>query len=208
MESFPRLYTELIETDPMKLLDVDKQVYQFTSEELFSKALPKPCIIESIKSCANSYRKEVIHLLKLVLPMLATGFSTQRGEMFGFGPSAEKNSKSYLKMNTATEEEKIKLQNTPIHNLREENSVGYINYELDIRGNKNLEATSKKMVIKKNLDLVKDSISSGTLKVKQFQKPARVIKDIKFKWNEKVKKQAEDGYTQKELLNLKTESMN
>ena len=62
------------------------------------------------------------------------------------------------------------------------------------------------MIIKKSIDLVEDSISSGILKVKQFQKPAKMIKEIKLTWIDKVKKQEEDGYTQKELINLKSES--
>ena len=50
--------------------------------------------------------------------------------MFGFGPSANKHSKTFLKISTATPEEKVKLQKAPILDLGEENSVGYINYEL------------------------------------------------------------------------------
>ena len=53
MKSFPQLYRELTVTDPVRLLHVGKQVYKFAPEELFDKAFPKPCILQST-SAANS----------------------------------------------------------------------------------------------------------------------------------------------------------
>ena len=47
---------------------------------------------------------------------------------------------------------KRKLDKAPVTNLAEERSVDYINYELkNIRGRKQLESASKKMIIKKSL---------------------------------------------------------
>ena len=40
----------------------------------------------------SEYKTEIVNLLKLMLPKLADGFSTQRGKIFGFGPEAESDS--------------------------------------------------------------------------------------------------------------------
>ena len=38
----------------------------------------------------REYKKEVVNVLNLLLPMLAEGFSIQRGALFGFGLKAMK----------------------------------------------------------------------------------------------------------------------
>ena len=77
-------------------------------------------------------------------------------------------------------EENIKnLDNVQIHNLSEERSVGYVNYELGIPGKQNLEAASRKMVLNKSVDLI---TNSGD-KFKKFRKPAAEIKELKVTWN-------------------------
>ena len=49
-------------------------------------------------------------------------------------------------------QEKIKaMDNVQMHNLLgEERNVGFINYELDVRGKDNLEAVSRKLVLNKS----------------------------------------------------------
>jgi hypothetical protein len=45
--------------------------------------------------------------------MLDEGFSTKRGEMFGFGPHSERDSEPFLKISRATPKKKLK------HNSKE-----------------------------------------------------------------------------------------
>ena len=65
-------------------------------------------------------------------------------------------------------EEQLKIldDNVQVHNLGEERNVGLVNYELSIRGKKNLESVSRKIVLKRAEDLVQDSPKS----FKKFKK--------------------------------------
>ena len=50
-----------------------------------------------------------------------------------------------LKISDLDGAKRQKLNQAPVHNLNEERSVGFINYELEIRGKKHLESASKKI---------------------------------------------------------------
>ena len=54
--------------------------------------------------------------------------SDQKGATFGFGPTADIDTGSLLKISTASNEMMKKLDKVPIHNLAEERSVGLVNY--------------------------------------------------------------------------------
>ena len=60
-----------------------------------------------------------------------------------------------MKTRDLVEENMDQLDSVQIHNLGEERSVGFVNYELDIRGKQNLESVSCKMVLNKSADLTK-----------------------------------------------------
>ena len=64
-----------------------------------------------------------------------------------------------------------KLEKAPVTNLAEERSVGFINYELNLRGKEHLESVSKKMILSKGKDFIK--CSSADIKLTDFRKPAK-----------------------------------
>ena len=97
-----------------------------------------------------------------------------------------------------------KLNQAPVHNLNEERSVGFINYELEIRGKKHLESASKKMVLNKSVDLLMDCDSAA---VKCFRKPAQAIKELKKEWTSRVQEHQKKGFADKDLSNLKAKSV-
>ena len=156
-----------------------EQVFHFVSSDIFNcvKKQMKSAVLDSINATVFFYKEEITNLLCLILPGMAEGFSTQRGKIFGFGPAAEKSGMTF-KVSTATEEEMQKLNSTAVHNLGEERSVGNINYELAIRGKRNLEASSKKLLLNKSFDLLE---KSGDLpKFQSFRTAAQDIKLMKI----------------------------
>ena len=74
---------------------------------------------------------------------------------------------------------KRKLNQIPVHNLNEERNVGFINYELNMRGQQNLKSASKETIINKSIDILKNS---DPPKFKAFIKPAMPIKELKLEW--------------------------
>ena len=66
--------------------------------------------------------------------MLAEGLSIQHGALFGSGPKAKESAGTLLKLSTASDAAKEKLNQAPIHNLNEERSVGFITHEVNIQG--------------------------------------------------------------------------
>ena len=96
-----------------------------------------------------------------------------------------------------------KLNEAVIHNLNEERSVGFIGYEIQIRGKRNLESASKKMVFNKSSDIL---MKCDPNQMKNFGKPARHIQELKLKWTERVKEHQKNGFSEKESANLKTDA--
>jgi hypothetical protein len=88
-----------------------------------------------------------------------------------------------------------KLDNASVHNLAEERSVGFLNHEISIRGKRNLEAASKKMVLNKSADLVFNN--SGDFR--KFTETAKQIKEIKLEWNKKMQALEKEGYAKQDL---------
>ena len=74
---------------------------------------------------------------------------------------------------------------------------------LHIRGKQNLESASKKLIINKSIHMLDISKPDP---FKSFVKPAREMKSIKLEWNEKLKQHENNGFSKKEMLNLREES--
>ena len=94
-------------------------------------------------------------------------------------------------------------KNAPVHNILEERNVGRVNYGLQIRGKANINSVARKMVLNSSFDKINNSDSRLFM---DFRKQASDIKDLKIKWNSKMKALQEEGYTEKDLLNLKREA--
>ena len=199
---FKDLYTDLISITASNYLQTKKCVGNFTSQETFESCLPKDCILQSVDDCIIQYKDYIEQLISLFLKNFAEGFSNQKGAIFGFGPNADEDTGNLLKIASVSCEEMKKLDKVPVHNLGEERSVGYVNYELNIRGRQNLESVSKKMILKKSSDLLN---RIDKTKLHMFKKPAEEIKDIRLQWNDKMKQYQEKGYSEKEAQNLKEE---
>ena len=127
---FPIVYKNLADNVSGKLLQTDEKVVNFIDDKRFKSTLTKECLGECVSSCTSEYKKEVLQLLKIILPHMAAGFSEQQGALFGFGPKAHENTGTLLKISSVTDEAKRrKLNRTAIHKLNEERSAGFINHE-------------------------------------------------------------------------------
>ena len=135
---------------------------------------------------------------------MAKGFSEQQGAIFGFGPKATEDTRTVLKMTTVEEPKRRKLSKAPVHNLNEERSVGFINYEISIWGKRFLETASRKMLINKCKDILKKTDPS---EMKKYIMPAKEIKEIKLQWQETLKEQQTKDFSEKEKSSLHQESL-
>ena len=107
-------------------------------------------------------------------------------------------------MADATEEEKEELDKTTVHNLAEERSVGSINNELKIRGKRNLESASRKLVLNKSFDLIEKRNPKEYL---NFRKPAQDISNLKKEWQEKMKLLEDEAFADKDHVNMHLDSI-
>ena len=125
LSAFPILCNELNAVNPEDVCTTTNQVFHFVSNDIFKNVIKhtKDVVLQSIATNVEVYKSEVANLLKLMLSRLADGFSTQRGNIFGFGAT--------IKVSSATNEELQKLDITATHNLGEERSIGHVNYEYE-----------------------------------------------------------------------------
>ena len=202
MKIFQDLYGDLVNTPASNYLQTKKCAGTFANQDLFEKCLPKDCIKESIDECITQYRQYIEQLVDMFIKNFSEGLSQQKGAIFGFGPDAEKGTVNLLKIATVSESEMEKLDKVPVHNLGEERSIGFVNFELHIRGRQNLECVSKKMVLNKSSDILQ---KMDKTRLYMFRKPSEDIKEIRLEWNEKMKQYQQQGYSQKEALNMKEE---
>ena len=200
LAAFPKLYDELTSISPGDMFTAD-QVFKFASNYHFKEALPSTDLVENVIETAQTYSHKVIQLLRLLLKKFADGFAYQKGAIFGFAGRKDDDTGTVLKISKLSKENLLQLDQVQIHNLGEERSVGFLNYEIDIRGKQNLEAASRKMVLNKSADLVSKSNES----FRKFRKPAAEIKEVKLAWNKKMKEMEEKGYTQKDIVNTTLE---
>ena len=66
------------------------------------------------------------------------GFWHQKGAIFGFGEKVNDDTGSVLKLSTLNEDEVEKMNEVQVHNIGEERSVRFFNYEIGIRDKKML----------------------------------------------------------------------
>ena len=78
-----------------------------------------------------------------------------------------------------------------MHNIGEERSVRFFNHEICIRGKKNVESASRKMVLNKSYDIM-----SSARSFRPFLPQANEIKLLKVKWNEKMAQLQAQGYNE------------
>ena len=114
---FHNLYEDLTTVHPSEFLQTKKPATKFTSPELFLKCLPKDHMVASIDACIVEHSAQIEQLIKLFLKKLAEGISDQKGAIFGFGPNAEKDTGSLLKISQISDIEMAKLDQVPVHNL-------------------------------------------------------------------------------------------
>ena len=148
-EAFPHLYTDLVYVKPGLLLDLTHPALSFVSKERFESYLYPSDLLEPTKQVIEANRSSIIKVLDILLLKLADGWSRQRGSVFNFGPIA--NEECSTKLTNFNQE---KLKNAPINNLDPERRVGSINYELKIRGAKQLGAASSALVKGKGHSLI------------------------------------------------------
>ena len=201
MEAFPKLYQELTNANVGDLMTLDQRFF-FVDKETFKKSLSDLELLGSLENAIQLYPSEIKQMMSLALKKFARGFDIQRGAIFGFGDNAKKDTGPILEIRSLNGSEIDKLDNAPVHNLAEERSVGFLNHEISIRGKRNLEAASKKMVLNKSADLVFNN--SGDFR--KFTERAKQIKEIKLEWNKKMQALEKEGYAKQDLKNTSTES--
>ena len=159
----------------------------------------------SCSSQKNPLKFSPQKLIAIALPKFASGFDTQKGAIFGFGPSAElEPTANVLKLCNTNSNILDKLDtHVQIHNLAQEKNVGCINSDLAISGKENLTTISQQNVIKTAGNLITDCKPDNYKKYK-FQ--AKEIKDVMKQWNKKMAVSLEQGHDEKKLINTKKES--
>ena len=85
-----QLCTDLLETAPQDLLNLDKPAFKFTSDERFKSCMWKDEILSNLKTAAMNNRDEVVKVISLCLPKLAGGWFRKRGDVFVLGILTEK----------------------------------------------------------------------------------------------------------------------
>ena len=205
LKAFPLLYKNLTEIDAAEYLTI-KQVTTFTSSEIFNDSLPETCLLQHLSLVIEDYPLEITRFLTLAVKMFADGFSLQKGAIFGFGPNKDDDTGTVLKISDLTEKEVMEMDasHVQVHNLGEENNVGCVNYELNIRGKSNLETASRMIVLNRAADLLQ---SINPKEIKSFKKQAEEIKELRKGWNKKMTALEEQGYTEKEILNTKKDNV-
>ena len=92
------------------------------------------------------------------------------------------------------------LNTVQVHNLGRERNVGLFIYAIGIRGKKNFEAASQKLVLNKSNDLIFNPQSNTSYKISEE------MKELKINWNLKMLELQEKGCSEKAILNTKIES--
>ena len=139
----------------------------------------------------------------LSLKKFAKGFAYQKGAIFGFGDQADDDTGCVLKISSLTPNEIENLNTVQTHNIGEERSVGFFNYEIGLRGKKNVDAVSRKMILNKSKDLLSDGKKG---EFRKYRKQAKEIKELKLNWNKRMVELQEKGFNQNDVVNVKLES--
>ena len=184
MVSFKRLYKDLTEIPAKNFLTKDQAAY-FVTKDIYEKSKPDECLLQFIEDSIKAFSSEIEKLIAIALPKFASSFNTQKGAIFGFGPSAElEPTGNVLKLCNTDSNTLDKLDtHVQIRNLVQERSVGCINYGLAISGEENLTTVSQRNKIKTAGDLI-THCKPDNYKTYKFQ--AKEIKDVMKQWNEKM----------------------
>ena len=94
--AFQQLYHDLLETEPCKLLNLNKAAFTFVSDSQFIHSRYALEICRSIEAICEEYKPQVLKILKVILPALAEALQTQKGEIFGFGSYNENSHSLYI----------------------------------------------------------------------------------------------------------------
>ena len=196
--AFPQLYTDLTCTAPEKLLDLSKPAFSFISEERWKHCSYKQELLIPVKVVVEENRQEVMKVMKLMLSKLAAGWERQRGDMFEFGPNANPEAS-----NKVSEMDQQALASAPINNIDAERQVGWVNYELAIRGKKELAAASRSHVKGKAAHLVKGEEVGREFK--KMTSSTGAFTSLIREWEDKQQKLKEDGLDNKGVANVAME---
>ena len=202
--AFPKLYEELTTVNAADLCTTSTQAYTFISKEIFLTCAPDKAVLDSIDECTKSYGNQIVPLMKLMISKIADFFDVQRGAIFGFGTHADDDTGPLLKVADATAAEMTELDRTTVHNLAEERSVGSISNGLKIRGKRNLESASRKLVLNKSFDLIEKRKLGEYL---NYRKPGQAISDLKKEWHEKMKLLENEAFADKDHANMHLDSV-
>ena len=142
---------------------------------------------------------QVLDLLQIILPKLASAFEKQKGDIFEFGEKVRPSTSALSTMDSE------KLDNAPIHNLGAERSVGFINYELSRRGSKQLGAASSSQVKHRALDLLEKKESGSFKQYSSLSKQGSQLSEIKLQWSKKQTELQAKGLEDKQIANLSVE---
>ena len=196
--ALPTLFNDLKSVKPQLLLDLSSPALSFISPERFKSCLPPPDLLLPAQQVIEEHRQELLDLLQLLLPKLAAAWELQRGDWFGFGASP--NPESSVRVADMNQN---KLKTAPINNLDAERSVGSIQYELNIRGKKNLKAASSAHVKNKGEELIKDKDMPA--KFRQLVKKDEKIDKLLQVWETNQQELVKAGLEEKEAANFSTD---
>ena len=193
---FKEMYSNLKETNPESLLSTSEPGLSCFSQAVFQESLYTPEVMESLDYYVTKHKPYVLMLWKGLLPMLAEAFDQQKGHIFGFGKGESK--PSQYRIDKLQDKD---LTDVPIHNLAEERSVGFINYELKVRGAQQLKRASDTLVKKKSSDL----LATSSLNFADYRLPAKELKEMRLKWNSRQEELAKERLSKKEMANISVE---
>ena len=125
MVSFKRLYKDLTEIPVNNFLTTDHVAY-FVTKDIYEKSTPDECLLQFLEESIKTFSSEIEKLIAIALPKFASGFNTQKGAIFGFGPSAElERIGNVLKLCNTDSNALDRLDtHVQIHNLSQGRNVG------------------------------------------------------------------------------------
>ena len=115
--------------------------------------------------------QEIKQLTTLCLNKFADGFTQQKEANFGFSDKSRRDTAPALKISDLGEEKFNVLNTVQVYNLDDEHNIGLFNYEISIRGVKDFEAASRKLVLNKSNDLIVNPQTNKSYK--NFKKSAK-----------------------------------
>ena len=79
--AFPTLYQDFSSVEPALLLDLTQPAFKFVSQERFSSCLYSEELLLPTKLIIESFRTEILSVLRILLPKLAKGWERQSGQI-------------------------------------------------------------------------------------------------------------------------------